>query len=377
MFVGYRQERFPLGNNDCNEGLLVLINRVAAARGLLRRFGIDALLFTDLKDIRYQCGFTGSEGLLLVGAGETFLLTDSRYTTQAREETSGCDVIEFREKKAALASLAADMGFQSLGFQDQQVTVSFYNELLETMPGVRFIPLGAAPALQRIIKDSREIKSLEKVAGIASESFLEVLRTVRPGDTERDVSIRLEFALRTAGADDKAFEFIVASGVRGALPHGRATTKTIRSGELVTIDFGALLDGYNSDETVTIAIGEPDGKQRLIYQVVKDAHDKALDAIRPGAAFRDIDAVARDYIARQGFGDFFGHGLGHGVGLDVHEKPVVSFRSEEVVREGMVFTIEPGIYLPGWGGVRIEDMVVATTDGCRVLSRVPKGLMVL
>lgn len=355
----------------------MLKNRVAAARGLLCRFEIDALLYSDLKDIRYLCGFSGSEGLLLVSASGLFLLVDSRYTTQAREETTGCDVVEFREKKATLAALMADKGFRSLGFQDQRVTVSFYNELVESQPGVRFVPLGAEPASLRTVKDSREIESLEKVAAIASETFLDVVRTIKPGETERDVAIRLEFALRNAGVDDKAFDFIVASGERGALPHGRATNKAICSGELVTIDFGALLDGYNSDETVTLAVGSADDRQRQIYQVVKDAHDKALAAVRPGVKLRDIDAVARDCIARQGYGEFFGHGLGHGVGLDVHEKPVVSFRSEDVVREGMVFTIEPGIYLPGWGGVRIEDMVVATTGGCRVLSRVPKELMVL
>lgn len=355
----------------------MLKNRVAAARGILKRFEIDALLYSDLKDIRYLCGFSGSEGLLLLGASATFLLVDSRYTTQAREETSGCDVVEFREKKTTLAALLADAGFQSLGFQDQRVTVSFYNELVESLPDVRFVPLGAEPALLRIVKDSREIESLEKVAALASETFLDVVRTIKAGETERDVALRLEFALRNAGAEDKAFDFIVASGERGALPHGRASTKTICCGDLVTIDFGALLDGYHSDETATVVVGEPDDKQREIYRIVKDAHDKALEAVRPGAKFRDIDAVARDYISRQGYGEFFGHGLGHGVGLDVHEKPVVSFRSEDVVREGMVFTIEPGIYLPGWGGVRIEDMVVATTGGCRVLSRVPKELMIL
>ena len=183
--------------------------------------------------------------------------------------------------------------------------------------------------------------------------------------------------MRSAGADDKAFDFIVASGERGALPHGRATSKPLRRGELVTIDFGALLDGYNSDETVTVAFGEPDEQQRKIYQIVKDAHDSAIDAVRPGARFKDIDSAAREYITKKGYGDYFGHGLGHGVGLDIHEKPVVSFRSEDVVLEGMVFTIEPGIYLPGWGGVRIEDLVVATSDGCRLLSRVPKDLLIL
>jgi Xaa-Pro aminopeptidase len=365
------------GKNDCKERLLVLKNRVAAARELLRRFDIHAILISDLKDIRYLSGFTGSEGLLLLSGAEICLLTDSRYTTQARSETSGCTVVEFREKMTALGSLLSAQGFLSLGVQAESVTVSFYNDLVTQFPAVRFVQLGAEVASLRIIKDTREIECLEKSARIASEALLLTLQTVHSGDTERDIALRLEFAMRTAGADDKAFDCIVASGERGSLPHGRATTKLICRGELVTIDFGALLDGYNSDETVTVAFGEPDGKQRQIYQIVKDAHDKALDAVRPGVSLKKIDSVAREHIAQKGYGDYFGHGLGHGVGLDVHEKPVVSFRSEDVVLEGMVFTIEPGIYLPGWGGVRIEDLVVVTSDGFRLLSQVPKDLMVL
>jgi len=355
----------------------VLKNRVAAARELLQRFDIDALLVSDMKDIRYLSEFTGSEGLLLLAGTETILLVDSRYTAQAQAETIGCTVFEYREKKTALASLLSEHGLRSLGIQAERVSVSFFNELVKNLPTVRLVQLGAEIALLRVIKDEQEITRLEKVARIASDALIDTLQTIQPGDTERDIALRLEFAMRTAGVDDKAFDFIVASGERGALPHGRATSKSLCHGELITIDFGALLDGYNSDETVTVALGEPNDQQRQIYQIVKDAHDRAFEAVRPGVRFKDIDSVAREYITQKGYGDYFGHGLGHGVGLDVHEKPVLSFRSEDVVHEGMVFTIEPGIYLPGWGGVRIEDLVVATSDGCRLLSRVPKDLMVL
>jgi Xaa-Pro aminopeptidase len=161
------------------------------------------------------------------------------------------------------------------------------------------------------------------------------------------------------------------------LPHGKASEKKILSGELVTIDFGAVYKGYNSDETVTVSVGEPDKRQREIYQIVKDAHDLALEFLRPGVTCKEIDAKARDHIEGKGLGRYFGHGLGHGVGIDIHEKPVISFRSETVVEEGMVFTIEPGIYLPGWGGVRIEDTVCVTGDGCRVMTKVCKDLLVL
>jgi Xaa-Pro aminopeptidase len=181
--------------------------------------------------------------------------------------------------------------------------------------------------------------------------------------------------MRERGADDRSFDFIVASGERGALPHGRASTKVLQRGELVTFDFGAVWDGYCSDETVTVSLGPPDSRQREIYRIVKEAHDLAIEAVRPGVPLRQLDGIARHYIDEAGYGNHFGHGLGHGVGLQIHEGPVVSPRSEAVAEEGMVFTIEPGIYVPGWGGVRIEDMVEVTADGCRVLTAVPKELI--
>lgn len=355
----------------------MLINRVAAAREFLQRFEVDAIIYSNIKDIRYLSGFTGSEGLLLLAGAETILLVDSRYTTQAGEEATGCTVVEFRERMPALASRVSVLGAEKVGFQADSVSVALHNELLRSLPDARLVPLGAELGELRTIKDNLEIERLEKTAALASEALLGMLSSVRPGITENELALGLEFAMRTAGADDKAFDFIVASGQRGALPHGRASTKAMCSGELVTIDFGAVMDGYNSDETVTVIIGKPDARQREVYQVVKDAHDKAIEAVRPGVALKELDAVARDHIAAKGYGDYFGHGLGHGVGLDVHEKPVVSFRSKDEAREGMVFTIEPGIYIPGWGGVRIEDTVCVTADGCRLLTRVPKDLMIL
>jgi Xaa-Pro aminopeptidase len=189
--------------------------------------------------------------------------------------------------------------------------------------------------------------------------------------------LELEIEMRRRGADAKAFDFIVASGDRGAMPHGRASDKLLRAGELVTIDFGAVKDGYHSDETVTVAVGRPSDRGREIHNIVRQAHDRAIAAVRPGISCRELDAVARDFIREQGYGSYFGHGLGHGVGLEIHEKPVVSPRSEAVVAEGMVFTIEPGIYVPGFGGVRIEDTVAVTANGCVTLTQAPKNLILL
>jgi Xaa-Pro aminopeptidase len=355
----------------------VLKNRIAAARAYLERFDVDAILFSDLCDIRYLCGFTGSEGTLLLNDTGASFLTDSRYTSQASREVSGCTVVEFREKLPAIVSLVGEMKAVTLGFQPESLNVSSYHALQRSMPDVKLVPLGPETSMLRVLKDDSEISRLARTAQIASGAFHAILPSIRPGVAEKDIALQLEFAMRTAGADDKSFDIIVASGERGALPHGRAGQKVIDTGEFVTIDFGAVLDGYHSDETVTVAVGEPDPRLLDVYRIVKEAHDLAVDAVRPGIPLKELDAVARGFIARQGYGEFFGHGLGHGVGLDVHEKPVVSFRSEGSVLEGMVFTIEPGIYLPGLGGVRIEDTVCVTSNGCRLLTRVPKDLMIV
>ncbi|MDD2500835.1 MAG: M24 family metallopeptidase, partial [Geobacter sp.] len=211
----------------------------------------------------------------------------------------------------------------------------------------------------------------------ASAAFEAVLPQLQPGIREDEFALQLEFEMRRRGADGRGFDFIVASGVRGAMPHGRASDKPILAGELVTVDFGAIKDGYHSDETVTLAVGSVNTRQQQIYQTVLDAHDRAIAAVKPGITCRELDTLARDYIKAQGFGQYFGHGLGHGIGLDVHEKPVISPRSDAVVEEGMVFTIEPGIYIPGFGGVRIEDTVAVTADGCRLLTKVSKQLFIV
>ncbi|MBE9487456.1 MAG: M24 family metallopeptidase, partial [Chloroflexi bacterium] len=202
--------------------------------------------------------------------------------------------------------------------------------------------------------------------------FTEILPQIRPGISERQLALELEFALKRLGGECNAFDFIVASGLRGALPHGVASDKLLATGELVTIDFGTRVDGYHSDETVTLALGKIDGNLRQIFDIVLEAHDLALAAIQPGMLVRELDAVARDYVISHGYGDYFGHGLGHGVGLEIHESPALSPREETQLLEGMVITIEPGIYLPGTGGVRIEDTVVVRADGYELLTGISK-----
>ena len=355
----------------------MLNNRLSSARRHLERFGVDTIIFLGLPNIRYLTGFTGSDGVLVLGEDEAWFLTDSRYTTQAALEVSGARVLEYRSKTEGIAALLSAEEVKKAGFEAEHTTVSFLKSLGETVPNVELLPIGAELDDLRVIKSVDELQLLAKCAEIASEALLGTLATIRPGTPEREVALALEFAMRKAGADDKSFEFIVASGLRGALPHGKASDKVIQVGELVTIDFGAIYAGYHSDETVTVSVGTPGIRQKEIYGTVKDAHDKAMEAVRPGIGLKELDGVARQFIEERGYGAYFGHGLGHGVGLEVHEKPTVSFRSDQAAEEGMVFTIEPGIYIPGWGGVRIEDTVVVTMDGCRPLSKVPKQLMIL
>lgn len=350
---------------------------VSSVRRYLDKSDVEAIIFLGLPNIRYLCGFTGSDGALVADRDKGWFLTDSRYTTQASLEVAGFEIIEYRVKKEGISDLLKTKKLKKVGFEAEHTPVSFANALVEFLPEVEFRPVGIELDDLRTLKSSDELTFLEESAAIASQALLGIIDLIRPGVREREIALELEFAMKRGGAEEKSFDFIVASGPRGALPHGKASEKKIESGEFVTIDFGAVYRGYHSDETVTVAVGNADSRQREIYSIVKDAHDKALEAVKPGMNLKELDDIARGYIAQKGYSDYFGHGLGHGVGLEVHEKPTVSPRSEETAEEGMVFTIEPGIYIPDWGGVRIEDTLVVTKDGWRMLTRVPKDLMVL
>ena len=355
----------------------MLVNRIAKARGCLARTGADLLIVSNLSNIRYISGFTGSEGLLVLSQSEGWFLTDSRYTSQAAAEVTGARVVEFSSRLEALATILKDSGTGKIGFEANYTSVAVYQELLRRVPDVEFIPADGELSALRSVKDPAELETLQQVAAIASQAFLEIVGEIKPGALESEVAWALEVAMKRRGAEGKSFDFIVASGVRGALPHGKASDKIIVAGELVTVDFGAFYRGYCSDETVTVCLGEPDSRQHEVYETVRMAQQLAIEAVRPGISFREVDAIARDHIAAQGFGQYFGHGLGHGIGLDVHEAPTASPRGTGIVEAGMVFTVEPGIYIPGWGGVRIEDSVVVERDGCRRITQVPKALIIV
>jgi len=347
--------------------------RLRFVRELMSAEGLGGLLFFGLANIRYLCGFTGTDGVLLVADGETVFLTDSRYQSQAVSEVVADRIVCYKNKFSALVDEVAAKMYCRVGFDADNLTVAGFEELTKLTAGkFEWIPLAEQLRPLRANKDEQEVAALKKAAALNQLAFDEVLPQIKSGVSEKTIALELEFALKRLGGECNAFDFIVASGLRGALPHGVASEKLLAAGELVTIDFGTRVEGYYSDETVTLALGKVDGNLRQIFDIVLKAHDLALAEVRPGMTIRDLDAVARGYITAQGYGDYFGHGLGHGVGLEIHEYPAVSSRTEALVTEGMVITIEPGIYIPGTGGVRIEDTVVVTADGYEALTGIPK-----
>ena len=338
---------------------------------------LQAMLVSSPENVRYLCGFAGTEGTLLLTKHRSFFFTDGRYSTQARGQVHGCTIVRFKDKWKDIGRLVKKLGIQLLGFEPRHLTVAMLWELEKELQGVNLQPLSSELDGLRLIKDAGEIRILREAARIACCALQDVLPMIRPGVAERDVAAELEYRMRRHGGECAAFPTIVVSGKRSALPHGTATQKRIRSGELVTIDYGVRYHGYCSDETCTFVLGKPTAKQQQVYKTVLRAHDRALGMVAPGNDLKKIDAAARRYIERCGYQRYFPHGTGHGVGLCVHEQPVVSPRSTLEAQPGMVFTIEPGVYIPGWGGVRIEDMVLVTQDGMEVLTQANKRLQCL
>jgi Xaa-Pro aminopeptidase len=338
---------------------------------------VQGVLITNPENVRYLCGFTGTEGSLLLAGDSSFFLTDSRYTTQAREQVHAGCIITFKDKIKELARLVKKCGLSTLGFESRQMTVAQLRDMEKAFAGVRLVARPNAFDDLRMIKNAGEIKLVARAAQIAAASLAETLPCVKIGMSELDVAAELEYRMRKKGGAGAAFPTIVASGVRSAMPHGTASAKHLAGGELLMIDYGAIYEGYCSDETCTFVLGEPTKKQRHIYDTVKMAHDRALGVLAPGKPLQEVDAVARSCIAEHDLGKRFSHGTGHGLGLCVHEQPVVSARSKSTAQKGMVVTIEPGVYLPGWGGVRIEDTAVVTATGCEILTRTDKSLQVI
>ena len=335
---------------------------------ILEEHGLDALLITNLADVWYLTGFRGSEGVVIFSRKARWFLTDSRYQEQSKKEVLGFSRKIFQEKIPAIAEILSRLKVKRLGLDSGSVTYQFYRDLRRSLKGVRFVWLRGIFLELRAKKSPEEIKKIKKAVRIAERALERALVHFRAGVSELDFAGELEYQLRKAGSGFFPFETIVASGPRASLPHAKATKKKIKKGELVVIDFGANFDGYYSDLTVTICAGEPKKKALEIYQIVAQAQKLAISKIAPGALAKEVDAQARAYIKSKGYGRYFQHGLGHGLGLAVHELPSIHPKSKIVLEPGMVFTIEPGIYLPGEIGVRIEDDVVICDNKVQILS---------
>ncbi len=356
-----------------------MINRrIEQLQGELRRRRLDALVVSSLPHIRYLTGFSGSNALVILGARRRFFITDTRYTLQSRDEVQGWNrIITTKPLLEEASSQKLLAGLKRVAFESAHTSHALYRVLKKLFP--RVTPVGTTGLVEEVVlaKQEVEIDAMRSAARITDTVFREITDLITDGMSENDVAAEISFRQKKLGAEKDSFEPIVASGARGALPHARPTSKKIRSGEFVVLDFGCVVNGYNSDLTRTIAVGRVTRRMRAMYETVREAQQAAVDSAHGGMIASDLDAVARTRIGKRGFGKFFTHALGHGLGLSVHEAPRISSLSKERLRTGSVVTIEPGVYIPGVGGVRIEDDVVLTDRGCRILTKSPKELIVV
>lgn len=344
---------------------------------------LDALLLTDNGNVGYVSGFTGSTAQIVVTPDEALFITDARYTLRAQSECAGFTVVQTPAGSGgygdALRSvLEARPSIKRLGFEANTVTVSQLGGFQALVPEVSWIATTEIIETLRLVKDAGEVALIRNAITIAETAMEQVKLLLKPGTREQDFALELEFAMRRLGASGAAFDTIVASGANGAHPHHTSGPRPLVAGDLVTVDWGAAVNGYHSDLTRTFAIGAVTDKQRDVYAIVWEAQRRAIAAIKPGKTGKEIDAVARDFITEHGYGDAFGHSLGHSLGRSVHDGPGFSVRSEKLVlTPSMVMTVEPGIYLEGWGGLRLEEDILVTEDGCEVLTHLPNTLEVL
>lgn len=354
------------------------IERVQKLRKAMSEAGIEALLVGSPYNRRYISGFTGSAGHVLLTHEKSWFLTDFRYRVQAAQQVHGFDIVEYAaEPMESVYELLSERGVGKLAFEQEHVTYGQYLSWSRTLAGIALEPVSSLVEGLRMFKDESELKIMAEAAELADRTFSHITGIIRTGMKELDIALEMEVFMRSHGATSSSFDTIVASGERSALPHGVASDRIVGANEFVKLDFGALYNGYCSDITRTVVVGKPSDKHREIYNIVLEAQLHALEHIKPGMTGREADALARDVIAKHGYGDSFGHGTGHGLGMEVHESPRLSKMSDTVLQPGMVVTVEPGIYIPGFGGVRIEDDIVLTDSGISVLTSSPKDLIVL
>lgn len=348
------------------------------ARIKLQKNRLDGILITNRVNVLYLTGFSGSDGVLLLTNRGDYLITDFRYVEQAAKECPHLSVVESALGGSlinAVVSKVKRLKIKRLGIESKAINLDQFYELRGKAGGIRIVPNKDFVEGLREIKNADEVKKITNAVKIAEVAFGKVVNSIRPGVSEKDLADMLDYRMRKCGAQKNAFDTIVAAGSRSSLPHAKPEQEKVLHSDKILFDWGARVDFYNSDLTRTVFTAKISPQAKKILQIVLDAQQFAMYRIKSGIVAREVDRAARSYIEKKGFGKQFGHGLGHGIGLEVHENPAINRRNKKPLMAGMVITVEPGIYLPHWGGIRIEDMVLVTEDGCRVLSHFPKQIV--
>jgi len=350
-------------------------HRINELRKAIEAEKLDALLVSSVPNVSYLSGFTGDDSLALISPGRQHIVTDFRYAEQVEQQCPGWQLVVRKDDLwSAVSSEIEGNGVGRLGFESVHLSHRNHGRLAAAVEGVELVPLTGTVEKLREIKDAEEVEKIQAAVRCQEAAFNEVKAWLEPGVTEKEVAREIDDRMRRHGAERFAFETVVAAGERASLPHAQATERVVAKEDTLLIDWGARRFFYNSDLTRVLCLGSVNSKFERIYETVRHAQERALAVIRPGVRFSEVDEAARGYIRERGYGERFGHALGHGVGLEVHESPLVREKNEERLVPGMVFTVEPGIYIPGWGGVRIEDMVLVTARGVQVLSTCDKDL---
>ncbi|MBL1151105.1 MAG: Aminopeptidase YpdF [Fimbriimonadales bacterium] len=356
----------------------LIATSLARARERLAGMSVDAALITNIENVRWMSGFSGSSAAIVLSPSEAVFITDSRYDEQAHEQVKGFEIHVFASptrQAQAIGAVIHRLGLTSVSFEAEHVTFATMNSWANDIPGIEFTPVEKMISPLRMVKSAEEVEKIRRACGIGDACFEHVLRMLRPGVTEYDVALDIEFFIRRQGAKI-AFDVIAVSGERSARPHGTPSERKLEVGDFVTLDFGACVDGWNSDLTRTVVIGEATDRHREVFDAVLRAEESCIAAMKPGVAAKDVDALARRILAEKGFDKYFGHGLGHGLGSTVHDVGSMNPNSTDVLEPGQVWTVEPGVYIPGFGGCRIEDDVVVTSDGVEVLTHASKPFVV-
>ncbi|MGE5328910.1 MAG: M24 family metallopeptidase [Deltaproteobacteria bacterium] len=352
--------------------------RISKLRENLAGYNVGGIIITSRYNRYYLSGFTGTNGYLIIGKEKKILITDSRYIEQAKKQCPDYEIVnQGKNIYEVLQDILQQINISELGFEENYITYRQYADCEKNIKGVKLVPVINSVEKIREIKDRQEIKKIKKAAQIADKTFEHILNYIKIGITEKEIALEIDYFMKKLGASELSFETIVASGTRSSMPHGVASSKIIEDGDTITIDFGCIYDGYCSDMTRTIFVGEPHQKMKDIYKIVLEAQEAALKVLKPGVPCKDVDQIARDIISKYGYGENFGHGLGHSVGLEIHEDPALSTKSERILEAGMVVTVEPGIYVEGIGGVRIEDLVLITENGYENLTSSSKEITVI